>query len=55
MNILNTIVTDIKNLLKGTSLELFDVEFNSTNGGVYFFVAQKAIILYHLQKIRLTK
>ena len=35
-------LTDIKNLLKGTSLELFDVEFNSTNGGSFiFFVAQK--------------
>ena len=36
-------LTDIKNLLKGTSLELFDVEFNSTNGGSFiFFVAQKS-------------
>lgn len=35
-------LTDIKNLLKGTSLELFDVEFNSINGGSFiFFVAQK--------------
>ena len=30
-------LTDIKNIINSTNLELFDVDFNETNGGSFIF------------------